>query len=744
MILTRKILVPIILLFALIHFGSLFSGYSAYQSAAKEESVRSLSSLKEAFGSELENQENLVLSLAQEIANNPSIQEAFANQDRDALLELTASSFERNKAFGIYQYQFYTPQTTSFLKVHDSANFGDDLSAKKPMVVLTNSNQTPTTGMELNTGGLGVFGVVPVYYKNVHIGSFEVGSNVSSTILSHLEEEYGDEWHILLTQNSVISVIPEDIATMKAGPVENLLLYASTSDTPVYSSEAAYSQALNEEKDVVEQKNINRKNYAILTAPIRDHNGEIIGIFEIVIDNTAAASVQNSRLLISGLIGLAILLGGGGGLTLFVTRTMRPIASLTQYAEEIQSGKTPDILKAQSNDEIGKLTVAFSDMATQLKESISGLEQRVNERTRDLTRRTLELTTVTDVAREIATIRNLDTLLNVAADVIRIRFNFYQVGVFLVDGRGEYAILRAASGPMAQQLLNQKHKLKVGATGIIGNVTRTGQARIAQDVKADPLYFNNPLLVETRSEIGLPLRSRSLTIGALDIQSTEVSAFEELDIQTMQLLADQLSAAIENAQLVEQVEGAISELNKTYRAQTLNIWKTAISERGQSSFEYDGQQIRAVPHHLPEEQIKQLEAGKPVIVKESTEHTDVQNTLLIPLIVLNQVIGVIGLEQEDRRHAWTEEEIAVAEAAANRAALALENARLLEESQRRAAKEHAISEAVARIGSALNVENILYTSAEELERVLGSTEVTLQINTETRSFDNDDRFSGVS
>ncbi len=102
-------------------------------------------------------------------------------------------------------------------------------------------------------------------------------------------------------------------------------------------------------------------------------------------------------------------------------------------------------------------------------------------------------------------------------------------------------------------------------------------------------------------------------------------------------------------------------------------------------------------------------------------------------MVLNQVIGVIGLEQEDPNRTWTDEEIGIAQAAANRAALTLENARLLEESQRRAAKERTIFEATARIGSAVNIENILQATAEELERILSDSEVILQFQSDKDS-----------
>jgi hypothetical protein len=111
---------------------------------------------------------------------------------------------------------------------------------------------------------------------------------------------------------------------------------------------------------------------------------------------------------------------------------------------------------------------------------------------------------------------------------------------------------------------------------------------------------------------------------------------------------------------------------------------------------------------------------------------------MIPLMVLNQVIGVLGLEHEDADHIWTVEEVSIAQAAANRAGITLENARLLEESQRRAIKERTIFDATARIGSAMNIGNILHTTAEEIERILGNTEVTLQINNDNASSINEE------
>ncbi len=412
----------------------------------------------------------------------------------------------------------------------------------------------------------------------------------------------------------------------------------------------------------------------------------------------------------------------------------KPIIALTKTANSVSQGDLSARAEVNTTDEIGLLASAFNSMTDQLQSTLVGLEQRINERTADLQKNTLELETIADVAREIAIIRDMDTLLKVSVELICERFKYYHVGIFLVDERGEYAILRAASSVAAEQLLAKNYKLRVGQMGLVGNVTRTGQAYIALDVGTDAVYFDNPLLPETRSEIVLPLRSHNITIGALDIQANTPTAFDEKDVQTFQILADQLAAAIENAQLAQQIEGNLAALTITNRLQTQQIWRAAIEQRERPAYEYDGLQVRAVPQNLPASLLKELETGKPIVLKQNAETEDEgkksKHTLMIPLLVLNQVIGVIGLEQEDPNHIWTDEEIAIAQAAANRAALTLENARLLEESQRRAIKERTIFESTARIGSALNIENILQATAEELEKVLSGSEVVLQFQSD--------------
>ncbi|MBI5354271.1 MAG: GAF domain-containing protein [Chloroflexi bacterium] len=419
----------------------------------------------------------------------------------------------------------------------------------------------------------------------------------------------------------------------------------------------------------------------------------------------------------------------------FLARSFtRPIIALSQVADSISQGNLDARAQTGSSDEIGMLASAFNSMTNQLQTTLTGLEERISERTAALQKNNLQLETIADVAREIAIIRDMNTLLNVSANLIRERLRYYHVGIFLVDERNEFAILRGASSTAAETMLARNYKLKVGQTGLVGNVTKTGQAYIALDVGTDAIHFENPFLPETRSEIALPLRAHSLTIGALDIQANVSNAFSERDIQTFQILADQLSAAIENAQLAQQVETAMRELTNTNRAQTQRAWQNTSGERVLPAYQYDGLQVSPVPHDLSSSLLEQLKSGKPIVIKpddaQPSTTREKKNTLMIPLMLSNEVIGVIGLEQEDLGHIWSEKEIAVAQAAANRAALSLENSRLLEESQRRASREQAISHISARIGTGTEIDSILKIAIRELGSQISGTQVTVEMGSD--------------
>ena len=179
--------------------------------------------------------------------------------------------------------------------------------------------------------------------------------------------------------------------------------------------------------------------------------------------------------------------------------------------------------------------------------------KRVEEEQADLisvmTKRTIQLQTAADVSRAVSSILDLNKLLPTVADLICNHFDYYYVGVFLVEEATEWAVLSAATGKMGEQMLETGHRLKVEDSSMIGWCIKHGQARIALDVGEDAVRFKNPYLPLTRSEMALPLITRGEVIGAMTIQSQLPSAFSRVDITALQTMADQVANAIKNARL---------------------------------------------------------------------------------------------------------------------------------------------------------------------------------------------------
>ncbi|NJN97690.1 MAG: GAF domain-containing protein [Anaerolineales bacterium] len=178
------------------------------------------------------------------------------------------------------------------------------------------------------------------------------------------------------------------------------------------------------------------------------------------------------------------------------------------------------------------------------------------------------------VSRNITSILDLDELLNSTVDLICKEYRFYYAGIFLVDDTpdesGKYwAVLRAGHGEAGQELIQRGHKLEVGGNSMIGAATGLNEARISLDVDSEKVWYSNPVLPRTRSEMALPLIIKGRAIGALTVQSEQEAAFSTEDISALQMMADQLAVAINNARLLQALEKANQELVRTKTFETI-------------------------------------------------------------------------------------------------------------------------------------------------------------------------------
>jgi len=420
----------------------------------------------------------------------------------------------------------------------------------------------------------------------------------------------------------------------------------------------------------------------------------------LLLGNVQRQTIQNLLVFLA----VAIVVGG---IAVFTSRTLiSPLTSLTKTAESIASGNLESRAIVQAQDEIGVLANSFNLMADQLSQTLSGLEKRVDERTQALTKRSNQLEAIAEVARSAASISEVDRLLSEITTLISENFGFYHVGIFLLDANREYANLRAANSQGGKKMLARSHRLKVGEQGIVGFVTLRGQARIALDVGTEAVFFNTPELPETHSEVALPLMIGATVIGALDIQSRDTNAFSQEDIEIFSILADQVSVAIQNARSLEQAQRALHEAEIASSQLTGQAWHSYNEKLQIKGYRYDG--------------------IKPEALKEIGGN-DRPNTLSIPVQLRGQVIGRLKLNRPDASRSWTDDEQAILESTAERVAIALESARLLDEAQQRASRESFLSDIGAKLGTSFQLDSILRDTVEELGKTLSGSTVSFQL-----------------
>ena len=273
-------------------------------------------------------------------------------------------------------------------------------------------------------------------------------------------------------------------------------------------------------------------------APIYSSSGEHVGVLGIDISASKVvakerAFLRNSFIIFLAIIPIIVILG-----VVFGRIFASPIAQLVNAARKMSEGNLEmEEIANPGTREVAELSSTFYLMSRKLSELVNSLEDRVSERTNELEQankrteyRANLLQAVAQIARAIASIGDIDSLLPNITRVISDRFGYYHVGIFLLDENKEYAVLKAASSEGGKRMLERSHRLKVGEEGIVGYVTGSGQPRIAVDTGAEAIYFKNPDLPGTRSELTLPLIINDRVIGALDVQSEQPHAFSEDDI----------------------------------------------------------------------------------------------------------------------------------------------------------------------------------------------------------------------
>ena len=338
-----------------------------------------------------------------------------------------------------------------------------------------------------------------------------------------------------------------------------------------------------------------------------------------------------------------------------------------------------------------------------LKKERRELEDRIQERTYSLARKTEQMRAASVVARQIASKQDFGSLLGSAVDSITEQFSYYHAGIFLLNEKSDYATLQAASSGGGKQLQANGYGVSLtNRTDPVAIAATRNKAQLALDFGEDAVIFDNPQLPATRSQIATPIILGNKTIGVLDVQSTESRAFTKDDIDIFKSLVDHIAIAIENARLLNETQTILMQLEAVNLARTSDAWNDRLKSRSQA-YTYTSMGVR------PEKSVDET-----------------SNSINVPIALRGHKIGSISLSRKNGED-WDENDQNLATKVASQASLAIDNLRLLEEAQKNAARDQTLTNVSSRIRETLDMESILQRAAREFQKALNLKEAEIRL-----------------
>lgn len=345
---------------------------------------------------------------------------------------------------------------------------------------------------------------------------------------------------------------------------------------------------------------------------------------------------------------------------------------------------------------------------------------RLEGQTRELEQRTRWLEAATYVAREAAALQEPDVLLARAAEALIRRMNAEEVIFYTVGPEGELVaqamaeVLFYTAGPEGERVAQVRTRsVPPGETALPG---RSSEAQAAFRSGAVQGRWTGNFY-----EAAFPMRLKEHVLGVMVVRSPTIIRLDGPEAAVLGLIADQLAMALENARLFSETRTSLRELEALYRRYTTQAWERFVREAPESARLWTGPE--EVPEGVWRELFEQARAsGSAALGEEDSRHL-----LAVPVKLRGVPIGVLGFHREREAGRWRPEEVAMAEAVAERLALAVENARLLEEAQRRAAREQLIAEISARLRASLDPDTVLKTTVRELGQALRARQVLVEV-----------------
>ena len=616
--------------------------------------------------------------------------------DQMSKLSINASDY----AIRSSTYQFIQGQNPTYPDTELSTNIVDMLNLNFALIIDKSGNVVFSRGIDPSTGNdIQVPDSLTAYLKT------------NKNLLNQSDNSNGITGWIMLPEGPMMISAHPVLAGNGLGPSNGTLVFVEGFNSifinqvktlmQIDVAYAKYNDPSAPEDFTSAQDALSYGTTSVIVQPLS--NGSMAG-YEVINDinnqpivmlRASSASIFGSQstfvliyLFIAALVASSVF-----GVVVWITMgryVLEPVSQLNNSVVAISAKNSPSArIPVQGDKEIADLSGSINSMLDQIEKSQAEIRRSMNQ-----------LHATIDVTSTITKMLNQQEILEQVVNSTLERFDLYYVGVFLLDERDEYAILKAGTGEAGQKMLALGHRLPIGGASMIGWATANQKARIALDTGKEPIRFNNPYLPLTRSELAIPIISHSRVLGAMTLQSSKPEAFEENDILVIQSIADNLAVALENARLYEQAQQSLDDIRTLNRTYVQSAWKDAMISHNELKAVYENPA-----------------AGKDT----STEHQ-----IRIPIQLRDQILGYLDLETNTP--ALNPEDSALINAITNQMAQALENARLVEQTQLRAAQEEKLNEFSLLFSRAMNIEDILQMAVQQLGGLPSVSEVSVELS----------------
>ena len=412
------------------------------------------------------------------------------------------------------------------------------------------------------------------------------------------------------------------------------------------------------------------------------------------------------------------------------------------------------LMSVQDTEHENRFSQADLDFLQELAKSIAGAIHSTHQLA-EVQRRAFQLETSAEIAREASTTLDQQELLSYTLQLVQDRFNFYHASIFLLDPAKEFAVVVESTGEAGAKMKEDGHKLAVGSQSIIGQVTVEKEPLVVNDVTADPTHKFNPLLPDTRAELGIPILLGDTVLGAMDVQSTVPYDFTPDDIEVLQIFANQLAVSINNANLFAETQEHLAQHRLIHHVTTVAASASTIEEAISSAVQglrvtlgdnvsvlmldeknnmlrmiasagydqvVDGMQIRVgegitgwVAEHKEPVMINNVQDDPRYI----SGRKEVRSEIAVPLSYRGEFLGVLNVESETQNAYDDHDQDILATLAGSLAAIII-NARLSE-------RQQTLFDITNKIRQSVNMGTILETTAVELTRVLQARKARIQV-----------------